>query len=75
MMKSRPLFIDMTTDQMKTTNAYKLLINRLCRSCPLKNQCTMLSKLIEQQAGLYIQTKTDRIIFQEKKTTISSLLF
>jgi hypothetical protein len=47
--KPRKLFVDMTTDQMTTTNAYRLFINRLCRSCPLKIHCSIFNKFIEQQ--------------------------
>ena len=42
----------MTTDSMSMTNAYRLFINRLCRSCPMKTQCALFDKLVEQQVDL-----------------------
>jgi hypothetical protein len=47
----------MTTDEMTTTNAYRLFINRLCRSCPLKTQCALFNKLIEQQVDVSKEIK------------------
>jgi hypothetical protein len=55
--KPRQLFVDMTTDQIMTTNAYRLFINRLCRSCPLKNQCSIFNKFIEQQVDVSLEIK------------------
>ncbi len=46
---TQELFVDMTSDQMATTNAYRLFINR---SCPLKTQCSLFNKLIEQQVDI-----------------------
>jgi len=58
----------MTTDQIMTTNAYRLFINRLCRSCPLKNQCSIFNKFIEQQVDVSLEIKfnyqsIEKIIF------------
>ncbi len=52
----------MITDQMTTTNAYRLFINRLCRSCPLKTQCSIYNKLNEDQVDVRIEIKIIRKI-------------
>ncbi|CAF0922159.1 unnamed protein product [Adineta ricciae] len=39
----------MTTNPIMATNAYRLFVNRLCRSCPMKEQCSLFKKFIEQQ--------------------------
>ncbi|UJR31972.1 hypothetical protein I4U23_019445 [Adineta vaga] len=46
----------MTTDSMMATNAYRLFINRLCRSCPLKDQCSMLKNFIEKQERISLES-------------------
>ncbi|CAF3651634.1 unnamed protein product [Rotaria sp. Silwood1] len=50
------MFVDMTTDQIRTPNAYRLFINRLCQSCPLKNHCSLLNKFIEQQERISLES-------------------
>ncbi len=66
--KPRELFVDMTTDEMTTTNAYRLFINRLCRSCPLKIQCPLFNKFTEEQVDKRIlrERKKWKILFQER---------
>ncbi|CAF2874301.1 unnamed protein product [Rotaria sp. Silwood2] len=41
---------------MITTNAYRLFINRLCQSCPLKNHCSLLNKFTEQQERISLES-------------------
>ncbi|CAF1151456.1 unnamed protein product [Rotaria sordida] len=66
----------MTTDQMITTNAYRLFINRLCQSCPLKNHCCLLNKFIEEQERISLEsTSLNRSDIQtiDKNLNVSSL--
>jgi hypothetical protein len=51
------MLVDMTTDQITTTNAYRLFTNRLCQSCPFKTQCSIFNKLIDKQVGVSIHIR------------------
>ncbi len=49
---------------MMTTNAYRLFINRLCRSCPLKTQCSIYNKLNEDQVDVRIEINSNKTSFE-----------
>ncbi|CAF1064698.1 unnamed protein product [Adineta steineri] len=38
------------------TNAYRLFLNRLCQSCPLKTQCALFNKFAEDQERISLES-------------------